>query len=295
MRIGDLEIHLLSDGVARSDAGGPFGLVPRALYSKHYSIGSDNKLQMRLTCLLVRSRGVTIVIDTGFGMKLDEKAQRQWHLWREEGGLVESLERVGVSPQDVNIVINTHLHGDHCGGNTRLGNGGPVATFPNAEYYVQRIEWADASNPDLRTRNTYAPDNFAPLVKRGQMRLLHGDTDVTDQVKCVATPGHTRGHQSVLLRSGDWRGMFVGDVASYAVHMMRTAWLTSYDVYPLENLATKQRWQAWAVKNKAWLFIEHDPAMPVMQLESTEKGLRGRPAEGAQELIAELPTPPPPP
>jgi glyoxylase-like metal-dependent hydrolase (beta-lactamase superfamily II) len=160
---------------------------------------------------------------------------------------------------------------------------------------VQRIEWADASNPDLRTRSTYAPDNFAPLVKGGQMRLLHGDTDVTDQVKCVVTPGHTRGHQSVLLRSGDWRGMFVGDVASYAVHMMRTAWLTSYDVYPLENLATKQRWQAWAVKNKAWLFIEHDPAMPVMQLERTAKGLRGRPAEGAQELTAELPTTPPPP
>ncbi len=295
MQIGDLEIHLLSDGVARSDAGGPFGLVPRALYSKHYSIGSDNKLQMRLTCLLVRSRGVTIVIDTGFGTKLNEKELQHWKLWREEGGLVGSLARVGVSPEDVDIVINTHLHGDHCGGNTRLENGKPVATFHNAEYCVQRIEWADASNPDLRTRNTYAHENFAPLVKAGRMRLLHGDTDVTDQVKCVATPGHTRGHQSVLLRSGDWHGMFVGDVASYAVHMMRTAWLTSYDVYPLENLATKQRWQDWAVKKKAWLFIEHDPAMPVMQLEKTESGLRGRPAEGAQELIAGLPTLPPPP
>lgn len=293
MQIGDLEIHLISDGMSYSDPGGPFGLVPRALYARDYSIGSDNTLQMCLTCMLVRSRGVTILIDTGYGTKLSEKELRFLRLWRGEGGLVESLGRVGFTPEDVDIVINTHLHGDHCGGNTILDGERVLPTFPNAVYYVQRIEWADASHPDLRTRNTYAPVNFTPLVRDGRMRLLHGDEELTDQVKCVVTPGHTRGHQSVLLRSGDWRGMFMGDVASYAVHMMRTAWLTSYDVYPLENLATKQRWQDWAVKKKAWLFIEHDPTMPVIQLEKTGKGLKGGPVEEAQELIDELPTLPP--
>ncbi len=293
MKIGDLDIHLISDGIARSDAGGPFGLVPRALYSRHYEVGLDNTIQMRLTCLLVRSRGKTILIDTGFGTKLSEKELRRWQMWRGEGGLVESLARVGIAPQDVDIVVNTHLHGDHCGGNTQWNGDQAVAVFPNAHYYVQRIEWAVASNPDLRTQQTYAPENYAPLLKDGRMRLLHGDMHLTDQVQCVVTPGHTRGHQSVLLRSGEWRGMFLGDVASYTVHMMRTAWLTSYDEFPLENLATKQRWQEWAVKKKAWLFVEHDPTMPIIRLAKTEQGLQAKPVAEAQELIYELPTLPP--
>jgi glyoxylase-like metal-dependent hydrolase (beta-lactamase superfamily II) len=293
MHIGDLEIHLVSDGIVQSDAGGPFGLVPRALYTQHYPIGSDNTVQMRLTCMLVRSQGKTILIDTGHGNKLSEKEVRLLKLWRDDGGLADGLARIGVAPEDVDIVVNTHLHGDHCGGNTRLDGDLPVPAFPNATYYVQRMEWADASNPDVRTRNTYAPANYAPLVREGRMRLVHGEAVLTDQVKCVVSPGHTRGHQSVLLRSGDWRGMFMGDVASFAVHMMRTAWLTSYDVYPLENIATKLRWQAWAEKKAAWLFIEHDPTMPVIQLTRTEKGMQGRPVEEAQELIDELPTLPP--
>jgi glyoxylase-like metal-dependent hydrolase (beta-lactamase superfamily II) len=293
MRIGDLEIHLISDGMVHVDAGGPFGLVPQALYARHYQIGSDNTVQMRLTCMVVRSRGKTILIDTGFGTKLSEKELGHWKLWRGDGGLVESLAGVGIAPQDVDMVVNTHLHDDHCGGNTKWEGELAVAVFPNARYYVQRIEWAVASNPNLRTERTYAAENFTPLLKEGRMLLLHGDTQLTDQVQCVVTPGHTRGHQSVLLRSGDWRGMFLGDVASYAVHMMRAAWLTSYDEYPLENLATKQRWQQWALRKKAWLFVEHDPTMPVIQLVRTKKRLQAQPVAKAQALIDELPTLPP--
>jgi glyoxylase-like metal-dependent hydrolase (beta-lactamase superfamily II) len=293
LHIDDLEIHLVSDGVVHSDAGGPFGLVPRALYARHYEVGSDNTVQMRLTCMLVRSRGKTILIDTGYGTKLGPKELDFWKLWRGNGGLVEDLARVGVAPEDVDFVVNTHLHGDHCGGNTRWEGDLPVAVFPNATYYVQRLEWAVASNPDARTERTYAPENFAPLLESGQLKLLHGDTEITDQVRCVVTPGHTRGHQSVLLRAGGWRGMFLGDLASYAIHMARVAWLTSYDEYPLENLATKQRWQQWAIKHNAWLFVEHDPAMPVIQLKEQGQSLQAQPVGEGQELTDALPTLPP--
>ncbi len=293
MRIGDLEIHLISDGVIHADAGGPFGLVPRMLYERFFPVGSDNSVQMRLTCLLVRTHDQTILIDTGIGDKLSEKDQQFWNLQRLGGGLVDNLAKVGVTPQDVDIVVNTHLHGDHCGGNTRWIGDRAEAVFPNARYYVQRMEWASACNPDIRTERTYAPENFAPLMEQGRLHLKHGDTSLSDQISCVVTPGHTRGHQSVMLRSGDWRGLFMGDMASYAVHMMRAAWLTAYDEQPLENLATKLRWQKWAVEKDAWLFVEHDPSLPVIRLIEEGDRLKAQPVTEAQELIDELPTLPP--
>jgi glyoxylase-like metal-dependent hydrolase (beta-lactamase superfamily II) len=266
MKVGDLEFHIVSDGRVEVDAGGPFGLVPRGLYQRYFEPSEENMVPMVLNCMLVRSRGKTILIDTGLGDKLSEEEIGIWHRTRPEGGLIRELEEFGVSPEDVDVVINTHLHADHCGGNTCLEGSVAVPTFPKATYLVQRIEWAEASHADARTRGTYHKQNFDSVMRRGQLQVLHGDHEVTDQVQCIVTPGHTRGHQSVILRSGSWRGLYVADMASYAVHILRTAWLTSYDVLPLENITTKERWQEWAVTEGAWLFFEHDPFMPAARL-----------------------------
>lgn len=265
-RIGELEIAVLHDGTVWVDAGGPFGLVPRNLFERHITPTAENLIPMVLNCLLVRSQGKTILIDTGLGNKLSEDEALQWGLEREGGGLIGNLASLGLVPDDVDIVINTHLHADHCAGNTGLIDGEMRPVFPRAEYWVQRMEWAEASHPDARTRGTYFGQNFAPLLSQGRLKLLHGDTRVTDGVHCVVTPGHTRGHQSVLLQDGDWRGLFVADMASYGVQMARTSWLTAYDVYPLENIRTKQRWQHWALENEAWLFFQHDPQITIARL-----------------------------
>jgi len=265
-RIGELELAVLNDGTVWVDAGGFFGLVPRHLYDRHIKPTPENLIPMALNCLLVRSQGKTILIDTGIGNKLSEDAARRWGLERDAGGLIENLAALGVAPDDVDIVINTHLHADHCAGNTRLIDGDAQPTFPRAEYWVQRMEWAQASHPDARTRGTYFEQNFSPLLVSGQLKLLHGDTRVTEGVHCVVTPGHTRGHQSVLLQDGDWHGLFVADMTSYSVQMVRTSWLTAYDVYPLENIRTKQRWQHWALENEAWIFFQHDPQITIARL-----------------------------
>jgi glyoxylase-like metal-dependent hydrolase (beta-lactamase superfamily II) len=266
MRFGDLELFLLSDGIVRVDAGGPFGLVPRLLYENYLTPDPNNTVPMNLNCLLIRTDGKTILVDTGLGEKLTFNDQKRWTLERPQGGLEAALRRQGPSPKDVDIVINTHLHADHCGGNTQRNGDDVVAAFPRAEYWVQRIEWAEASHPDARTEGTYHPDNFTPLMAEGRLRLLHGDTEVSQHVHCVVTPGHTRGHQSIQLTSGDWHGLYLGDLATYAIHFERTSWLTSYDVHPLENVITKQRWQSWASTHSAWLFFEHDPLTPIARL-----------------------------
>lgn len=293
MKIGDLEIHLLTDGVVHVDAGGAFGLVPRALYGRYFEPDEDNLIPQTLTCMLVRSEGKNILIDTGLGDKLSDKERALWRLERKHGGLLDGLTHHGLSPEDIDVVIDTHLHSDHCGGNTGSEAGEPSLRFPQATYVVQRIEWAQASHPDARTRGTYRAENFEPVLRRGRLKLLHGDVIISRHVRCVATPGHTRGHQSIVLSSGDWRGLFVADMASYAVHMERTAWLTAYDVLPLENIRTKERWQQWAIERGAWMFFQHEPFTPVAQLVPQDGGIQLQPVEAAEALIAEIPIRPP--
>ncbi len=253
----EAEVILLNDGTVWQDPGGPFGLVPRVLWEREMPPEAQQMTPMTLHALLIRSHGKTILVETGLGTKLDEAALATWGLLRPQGTLPDQLARQGVAPTDVDLVVNTHLHADHCGGNTREENGRLVATFVRAEYLVQRLEWAAAVQPDERTRNTYLAANFQPLIESGQMRLLHGDASLTAHVRTVVTRGHTRGHQSVIVE-GSRPVLFTGDMASLAVHFERLNWLTSFDAEPLETLATKRRWQAWAEANKALVICAHD-------------------------------------
>jgi glyoxylase-like metal-dependent hydrolase (beta-lactamase superfamily II) len=227
---------------------------------------------MDLNCLLIHSEGKTILVDTGLGDKLDDKTIRQWNLEFPDGTLIDNLAKQGISPQDIDIVLDTHLHSDHCGGNTRFEGADIVPTFPNAEYWVQGLEWADAMNPDMRTRSTYLPDNFLPIWQADQFHFLHGDKQVTKEVRCVVTPGHTRGHQCILLEAEGETVLYVADLATFAVHMERTGWVTAYDVEPLENIRTKQKWQKWAIEKEATLIFEHDTTMPTGILRKADDG-----------------------
>lgn len=267
-----MKITLIPTGRVRVDPGGPFGLVPRSLWSAHQPSDKNNLVPMDLNSCLIETEGTRILIDTGLGDKLSPKGIQYWNLDHPSGTLVDNLEKSGITPDNIDIVINTHLHWDHCGGNTRIKNEETVPAFPNAQYWVQRIEWADAMHPDARTRGTYLAENFGPLWKRGQLKLLNGDTQVTTGIHCVVTRGHTRAHQSILIDIEPTPILCVADMASFAIHMARSAWVTAYDIEPLENIATKHRWQKWAVEKRALLFFEHDTVMPLAQLEEGSDG-----------------------
>ncbi|MEL6150631.1 MAG: MBL fold metallo-hydrolase, partial [Chloroflexota bacterium] len=250
--IGDIQVHLINDGNILVDAGGPFGLVPRALWSRAIEPVQDYFVPNTLTCLLIQADGRNIVVDTGYGHENDGRLERIVQLDRSGGDLLAGLARAGVQPADVDIVVNTHLHYDHAGGNIYTDDDGTVhPTFPNAEYVVQRREYDDAMNPNERTRATYLSMNYEPLVESGQMRLLDGDTEIVPGVRAVMTPGHTPGHMSVIIEQGDEAAMFVCDLASFAVHFEKLGWMTAYDVEPLVTLETKRKWQQWALETDA--------------------------------------------
>jgi glyoxylase-like metal-dependent hydrolase (beta-lactamase superfamily II) len=274
-RIGDIDICLISDGVVWMDSGGPWGLVPRGLWSRYLEPDDQHRVPMILTCLLVRAAGKTIVVDTGLGEKLTPKTAELWNLQRERGTLLDGLARLGVGPDEVDIVIDTHLHGDHCAGNTRFAPDGTViATFPNAQYMVQRREYDDAMRPNERTRATYFPINYEPLHQSGQLTLLDGDAEIVPGVRTVVAPGHTPGMQIVVFESGGDSALFVTDLASYAVHFEKLGWMTAYDVEPLVTLESKRRWQQWALDTHALLIFQHDTKIPAGRLVEDAQGQR---------------------
>jgi len=272
-----MQCHIIPTGRVWMEAGGVFGLVPRPLWIEKQPLDSCNRIPMDLNSLLIQSEGKNILVDTGMGNKLSEKRRKQWNLEWPEGNLIQNLLKLDISPEDIDIVINSHLHSDHCGGNTIRVNGEIIPTFPKAEYWVQRIEFADAMRPNARTKSTYLQENFNPLWKQNRLNLLHGDTNVTSEIQCRVTPGHTTGHQCIVLTNPDSHPVvFVADMATFAIHMEQTAWVAAYDVTPLESINTKIFWQDWAIKNKALLIFQHDTI--------TRKGTLHRNSEGQLDI-----------
>ncbi len=229
-----------------------------------------------LNSLLIRSEGRTILVDTGYGLKLDESGGEAG-LERPDGDVVAALARQGVRVEEIDIVLNTHLHGDHCGGNTirqgeRLG-----PTFPRAQYWVQRLEWADAIAPNERTRATYLPENYRPLEETGQLRLINGATRLTGEVRTAITRGHTRAHQVIILESEGATALFVADMASLHYHLERLAWVPAYDLEPMESIETKRYWQQWALERDALIIFQHDTQIPFGRLKPDGVNFRVEP------------------
>jgi glyoxylase-like metal-dependent hydrolase (beta-lactamase superfamily II) len=271
-QIGEIEVYLFNDATAYMDPGGLFGLVPRALWSRLYHADERHLIKTATHNLLIRAGGCNIIVDTGFGNCLTD-SQRRFLRIENADGTQRGLAALGVAASDIDIVIDTHLHDDHCSGNFRLDAAGQRApAFSKAEYIVQRREYADAIAPNERTRATYSLDNYVPLYESGQLRLLDGDAEVAPGVSVVLTPGHTPGHMSVRIESAGESAAFLCDMASLAVHFERLAWMSAFDVEPLVTLDTKRRWQPWALETNALLIFPHDATTPAGRLTQGERG-----------------------
>jgi glyoxylase-like metal-dependent hydrolase (beta-lactamase superfamily II) len=256
--LNNLEYHILSDGLIWVDGGSTFGMVPRTLWAELFPPDAQNRIPFALNSLLIRSEGKTILVDTGCGTKLDEKGRRRAGLDRREGDLIDALDRLGVAVEEIDLVVNTHLHADHCSGNTKWQDDRLIPTFPKAQYLVQRLEWADAIAPNERTRATYLPENYRPLEESGQLKLINGPTRITGEVHTEVTRGHTRAHQVVILESGGETALFVADMVSLHYHLERLAWVPAYDLEPMESIETKRYWQQWVIERDALIIFQHD-------------------------------------
>jgi glyoxylase-like metal-dependent hydrolase (beta-lactamase superfamily II) len=267
MRLGDLELRLLSDGEFRMDGGTVFGVVPRVLWERISQPDDRNRVRMGLNILLIRANGKTILVDTGIGSKLGRKLREIYRLDRSVD-LLSSLNAAGLEPGDVDLVINTHLHFDHCGGNTRFEGDRLVPTFPRATYFIQRGEWEDALHPDARSRVSYLEGNFVPLEEARQVEFLDGDAEILPGVSTFVTGGHTRFHQGVRLQSGDHVAVLPADIVPLSTHL-RIPYVASFDLYPMQSMKAKEKLLERVKAENALLIFPHDATVPAGYLETT--------------------------
>lgn len=256
--LGDLELTILSDGTYVLDAGTMFGVIPKSLWSKRVEVDDRNLLTCGLNSLLIRGTGQNILVETGIGNKLDDRMKS---IYAPQAQLLRSLASAGLGPDDIDIVINTHLHFDHCGWNTIYDKGKAVATFPKAKYYAPRGEWEHGRKQLERDKISYLSPNYDPLIDSGQMELVSGERELAPGISVVPYPGHTLTMQAVMVKSGEQSACYISDIIPTSAHTELT-WGMSFDLFPLETIESKRRYYARAVPEKWLTIFTHDHQTP---------------------------------
>ena len=266
MKFGDLDVHVISDGTMKMDAGVLFGVVPKTLWQRKVKTDRRNRLTMGLNCMLIQANGHNILVDTGVGKKEPDRLKDIFGL--SAGKLLRRLKEHGLGPRDIDMVILSHLHFDHVGGCTRFNSKGEaVPTFPKAKYLVQRRDWDEATHPNERTRAAYHPDDFEPILFNKQLELLDGDTEIEKGVDAILTGGHSAGHQIVLAGTNQRKAVILGDLIA-THHHIPLPYIAAFDLYPLESMERKRKLLEDAEKFGWMLIFSHDPETIAGHVES---------------------------
>lgn len=269
--LGNFELTILSDGTYTSDGGAFFGVVPKTMWSKKVVADEQNRIVVGLNSLLVRTGKKNILIETGIGNKLSDKLIA---VYGQPAKLLDNLHTAGVAPEDIDIVINTHLHFDHCGWNTVRRGDKFVATFPNAKYYVQEKEWEHGRQQLERDAISYMSPNYDPLLENGQMVLLSGDLELLPGISVRVFPGHTANMQAVIVESGGKKACYISDLIPTSAHLHPT-WVMAFDLYPLQTIESRKKYYAEAIPERWLTVFTHDPQTPWGYVERDEKGKLG--------------------
>jgi glyoxylase-like metal-dependent hydrolase (beta-lactamase superfamily II) len=275
--LGGVTVDVLRDGTFRLDGGAMFGVVPRALWERRKPADERNRVRLGLNCLLVRGAGPVTLVDTGIGAAWDDKRRDIFGIDRTPG-IEAELARCGVAAAEVELVVNTHLHFDHAGGNTVEQEGGAFRpAYPNARYAVQRGNLEDeARSPHELRRASYLPHTFEPIAEQGCWELLEGDAELASGLEVALTRGHALFHQSVIVRGRAETLFYPGDLIPTAAHL-DPPWIMAYDHEPLRTLENKKRWLPRAA-DEGWICVlEHEAEEPVGRVVRDGKRYRWEP------------------
>jgi glyoxylase-like metal-dependent hydrolase (beta-lactamase superfamily II) len=265
--IGDFELTALSDGIYYLDGGAFFGVIPKTLWSRKVTADEKNLVPTGLNSVLVRTGDKNVLIESGIGNKLPEKMAQ---IFGQPAELLDNLSKAGLSPDQIDIVINSHLHFDHCGWNTIREKGVIKATFPRATYYAQEAEWKHA-HENQRDGISYFAENYDPLVESGHMKLLRGDEEILPGIAVQVFPGHTRDMQAIIIQSGSKTACYISDLIPTSAHLDLN-WVMAFDLYPVESVESRKRYYARALPENWLTMFTHDPKMPWTYLEKDERG-----------------------
>jgi glyoxylase-like metal-dependent hydrolase (beta-lactamase superfamily II) len=272
--LGNFELTVCTDGTYRLDGGAMFGVVPKTLWQKRAPADEQNRILLGLNTVIVRTGKHTVAIETGIGNKQNEK-MREIHQNQEL--LPQSLDAAGVRPEEVDIVINTHLHFDHCGWNTMLHPDGSVTpTFPNARYFAHKGEVEHGHKQYDRDRVSYLSPNYDPLIETGQMTLLTSEgiaanPQIVPGISVELFPGHTRQLMAVHIESRGEHACYISDLIPTSAHLDPT-WVMGYDLDPMETIAQRKRFYQRAIPENWLVLFTHDHHTPMARITLNEKG-----------------------
>ena len=281
LTVGRLKVHAIQAGGQRLDGGAMFGVVPKSLWERRIKADERNRIQLGMRCLLIEHERGLALIDNGAGNKENPKFHEIYGV--ENSGaegrtlLEDGLRSIGVRPEDIALMIDTHLHFDHAGGNTWIDEGGVVRpTFPNARYVVQRGEYEWATHTNERTAASYFPHNFEPVIAAGQFDFIAGETEIWPGIRLLPTPGHTPHHQSILIESDGAKAFYPADLMPTSSHVP-LPWIMGYDVEPMRTLESKRAILKRAVDEDWLLIFEHDAFVTSGRVAVDGKGYGLRP------------------
>jgi glyoxylase-like metal-dependent hydrolase (beta-lactamase superfamily II) len=271
--LGDLDFTILTDGTYLLDGGAMFGVVPKPLWEKRAPANERNQILLGTNTVVVRTGKHTVVIETGIGNKLPEKLRG---IFDSRQLLLQSFAAAHIKPEEVDIVINTHLHFDHCGWNTRQREDGSIVpTFPNARYFAHRGEVEHGHLQLERDAVSYISENYDPLIASGQMTLLDPPggvhTEIVPGVSVEVFPGHTAQMMAVMLDSGGRRACYISDLIPTSAHLDVT-WVMGYDLYPLTCIEQRKRFLSRAIHERWLVLFTHDHHHPMGYVEWGAKG-----------------------
>ncbi len=256
-KLGRFQLQCLSDGQFRMDGGAVFGVVPKVLWEKVKPPDARNRVTMATNCLLVRTPEANILIEAGIGPKLSDK-ERDIYGYERDPGLPASLAEVGLRPEDIDLVIMSHLHFDHCGALVTPGRDGELTPlFPRAKHVVQARELQAWRQPDPRSKPSYKPENLAILEESNRLLVVNGDAAVAPGIRVRVTGGHTAGHQAVYVTDQEQTLVFTGDFL-FMRAFLKVNWVSALDLYPVESMERKVTFLQEAARERQLIWFYHE-------------------------------------
>ncbi|USG67291.1 MBL fold metallo-hydrolase [Brevibacillus ruminantium] len=254
-KLGDFTLTWLRGGLTQLDGGAMFGVVPKPLWSKRYPNNEMNQIPLRADPILLQAGGKRILIESGMGNdRLTEKQKRNFGLV-EESQVLLSLQTLGLTPEDIDIVLMTHMHYDHANGLVANRDGKLSSVFSRAVIYVQELEWAEMREPNIRSRNTYWEENWRPI--ENQVQTFGSELQVLPGISMHHTGGHSQGHAIVRMESGGELALHMADLMPTHAHQ-NSLWVLAYDDYPMDSIFGKEKWVKQGIKDGALFTFYHD-------------------------------------
>ncbi|WP_335871314.1 YtnP family quorum-quenching lactonase [Bacillus sp. 2205SS5-2] len=270
LTLGDITFTWLNGGVTHMDGGAMFGVVPKPLWSKRYDCNEKNQIELRTDPIFFQYMGKNIMIESGIGVnRLTEKQKRNYGV-EEESSVEASLAKLEIKPEEIDIILMTHMHFDHASGLSKQENGELFSAFPTAKIYTSETEWTEMQSPNIRSQNTYWKDNWTAI--QHQVSSFQNEIEILPGLKMIETGGHSDGHSIITIEYEEHRLIHMADIMPTHAHL-NPLWVLAYDDYPMKSIQAKEKWISKAKAENYWFLFYHDAQYRALRLNEQGEAL----------------------